>query len=433
MKAIYYQNEEYPNNPFIEALPSLPDAQTLADALARKPHYDTDSRLLPSTQRLALCGKLFEVYQPLVMTYALYFQVRNAMVHSFANKQSVQDTQQTVQLYHALQNKRVCASTGGGNSFAVVGASGVGKSTAMQQVLAQFPQQIEHEHYHGYSFCCKQIPYLVVQTPHDASVKGLCLDIMLQIDDLLGTQYYKRALTSRATTDMLTSQLAQITRTVNLGLLVIDELQNISYSKSGGDVRFLNFIVQLINSAHLSTCLVGTPQVLDTLQREFRSARRATGFVYDRLPDAEEFSLLLNTMWAYQYVTNQSELTPEIRAWLYRKSQGVADIVVKLLYHAQMFAIISGSETLGIKELDAAWHGNMQMVQQFIKDMDDAPLNAKKVARKVPSVAHNSLNLPKGSANNQDKQDVYAMQQEALKNGISPVEALASYIQEITL
>ena len=148
--------------------------------------------------------------------------------------------------------------------------------------------------------CCQQIPYLVVQTPHDGSVKAMILDIYLQLDTLLGTSYQHYALAHKLTLDVLVSQLNQIVRVNHVGLLVIDELQNIAYRKNG--IRFINFLVQLINGAGVSICMVGTPRVLQVLQQEFRSARRTTGLIYDRLPDDKEFALLLHGLWHYQYL-----------------------------------------------------------------------------------------------------------------------------------
>ncbi len=85
-----------------------------------------------------------------------------------------------------MHGNALAASIGGGNSFSVVGVSGLGKSTALQRVLSLYPQIIQHtERINGQKLYCQQIPYLVVQTPHDASIKALILDIYLQIDSLL--------------------------------------------------------------------------------------------------------------------------------------------------------------------------------------------------------------------------------------------------------
>ena len=93
---------------------------------------------------------------------------------------------------------------------------------------------------------------------------------------------------------------------------MIDELQNIAYRKNG--IRFINFLVQLINGAGVSICMVGTPRVLQVLQQEFRAARRTTGLIYDRLPDDKEFALLLHGLWHYQYTRFATDLTPEMQS-----------------------------------------------------------------------------------------------------------------------
>ena len=275
MTAEYTTSLLYPGNPYVEALPPMLAGQELIRALASVPPYSTGDRDRSTGERLQLLSALYEFYQPLTMTLDLYCEVYNAMQHCYGQYTPQWETAALQQGYAAMQGKAVAASIGGGNSFSVVGVSGLGKSTALQRVLSLFPQIIHHERYNGQMLCCQQIPYLVVQTPHDGSVKAMILDIYLQLDTLLGTSYQHYALAHKLTLDVLVSQLNQIVRVNHVGLLVIDELQNIAYRKNG--IRFINFLVQLINGAGVSICMVGTPRVLQVLQQEFRSARRTTG------------------------------------------------------------------------------------------------------------------------------------------------------------
>ena len=164
--------------------------------------------------------------------------------------------------------------------------------------------------------------------------------------------------------DVLVSQLNQIVRVNHVGLLVIDELQNIAYRKNG--IRFINFLVQLINGAGVSICMVGTPRVLQVLQQEFRSARRTTGLIYDRLPDDKEFALLLHGLWHYQYTRFATDLTPEMQSWLYRKTQGIPDVLVKLLYNAQKLCILDGREKLDFEVFESAYLKNLGMVSDYM-------------------------------------------------------------------
>ena len=325
--------------------------------------------------------------------------------------------------YSMMHGNALAASIGGGNSFSVIGVSGLGKSTALQRVLSLYPQVIEHTVYHGQKFYCHQIPYLVVQTPHDASIKALILDIYLQIDSLIGTCYQKDALSRRLSIDVLVSQLNQIVRVNHIGLLVIDELQNITYHKSDGGIRFLNFLVHLINGAGVSVCMVGTPRVLQVLQQEFRAARRTTGLVYDRLPNDKEFSLLLHGLWYYQYTQYVTDLTPELTNWLYRKTQGIPDILSKLLYNAQKQAILDGREKLDLEVFESAFIKNLGMVSEYISELSTKPV-VKRQSKTTPEVSVGSAAPSKIVGN-----DIRVLIKKAKKNGESPVSAYAEYIK----
>lgn len=430
MKAICKPNPAYyPGNPFIEALPPVLGGQALIDALGYFPPYDESSRQLSAEQRIQMLGALYEVYQPLEMTVQLYYSINSSMQHSFAQKMTIADIQQYHTNYTDLQNRRITAATGGGNSFSVIGISGLGKSRALQQVLGLFPPVIKHEAYNGQPLVCKQIPYIMVQTPSDASIKALCLDILMQIDGAIGTEHHQRAITNRLSTDMMVSQISQISKNINLGLLVVDEIQNIAHIRNGGGIRLLNFLVQLINSAHLSVCMVGTPQVLGTLQQEFRSARRATGLVYDRLSEGGEFPILLRALWRYQYTRHHTDLTPELQNWIYRKTQGIPDVLVKLLHSAQQRAILDGTEAITIEILDKAYKSSLQMVDGFLAALDEAP-KSRRTAPKPPAgdltiEAGNSLQEPKSRLQSADIRTIVA---DAKKQGVAVVDALAEFI-----
>lgn len=435
MKAAYTPNPAYPGNPFIEALPPMLEGQQLLDALSCYPDYSEEMRTFPAAERLQLLGSLYEVYQPLSISLQLYFQIYASLQHSFSQKVTMADVERYHRNYTDIQNKRITAATGGGNSFSVIGISGLGKSRALQQVLSLFPPVIEHETFSGKPFLCKQIPYITVQTPHDGSVKALTLDILSQIDSVCGTVYYKRAITSRLSTDMLVSQLSLITMSsVNLGLLVIDELQNISYGKSGGGTHLLNFLVQLINSARLSLCMAATPRVLGILQQEYRLARRATGFLCDRLSANGEFLILLKTLWRYQYTRNRADLTPEIENWLFRKTQGIPDILVKLLVAAQRQAILDGTESLTIEVLDRAYKDTLQMVDGFLADLNTTPKKA--ASPKAATSSDSDIVIPiqgEPSAAKQDNTNIPAIVADAKRQGVDVVEALQEYITEVSI
>lgn len=425
MLAQYTSSPLYPGNPYIEALPPMLVGRELASALAFLPPYSPSDRERPAGERLQLLSQLYSIYQPLPMTIELYCQIYNTLLHSYSTYTPITEATYAHAAYSSIRSGTNAASIGGGSSFSLIGVSGLGKSTALQRVLSLFPQTIEHKSYRGKMLCCYQIPYLVVQTPHDASVKALILDIYLQIDALLGTTYHVHAEKTRATTDVLVSQLSLILRSNHVGLLIVDELQNIAYRKGTGGSKFLNFLVQLINSAGIGICMVGTPRVFQLLQQEFRSARRATGLVYDRLPDGAEFDLLLRTLWKYQYTQTDTALTPELRSYLYRWTQGIPDILVKLMYHAQEQAILMGAESLDAERLKGALQNNLGMVHDYLSDLDHSshantytPTHSKAQKEASPSTVRTLTG-----------QDFVRSLKIAKRQGLSPLSVYSNYIR----
>ena len=71
-----------------------------------------------------------------------------------------------------------------------------------------------------------------MQCPFDSSVKGLLLEVLRKVDEVLDSKYYQNALRARATTDMLIGSVSQVALN-HIGMLVVDEIQNVANSKNG--------------------------------------------------------------------------------------------------------------------------------------------------------------------------------------------------------
>ena len=132
-----------------------------------------------------------------------------------------------------------------------------------------------------------------------------------------------------------------------LGVLVLDELQNLSEAKSGGHRKMLNFFVGLINTIGLPVVLVGTYKAWSVLSGEFRQMRRGTGqgdLVWNPMKENETWQFFLESLWRYQYVLKPCPLTPELSHALYYETQGITDFAIKVYMLAQIRAITTGRE-----------------------------------------------------------------------------------------
>jgi hypothetical protein len=150
--------------------------------------------------------------------------------------------------------------------------------------------------------------------------------------------------------------MAQIANSHALGVLIIDEIQHLSRSKSGGSEKMLNFFVTLVNTIGLPVVLVGTPKAKEIFEVDLRSARRSAGFgaiFWEPMKQFQsngrpgEWYAFTNKLWKLQWLKHRDELlTDDIRNTWYDLSQGVLDIVVKLFVLAQLRAIATGIERI---------------------------------------------------------------------------------------
>ena len=128
------------------------------------------------------------------------------------------------------------------------------------------------------------IPCVQVQTPADCSVKGLLFEILRKVDEILGTRYHFNATRVNATADMLIGSVSTVALN-HIGLLVVDEIQNVVNSKNGPTV--VGMLTQLINNAGISICMVGTPKSALFFGQEMMLARRSLGLSYKPLSNKE--------------------------------------------------------------------------------------------------------------------------------------------------
>ena len=107
----------------------------------------------------------------------------------------------------------------------------------------------------------------------------------------------------------------------HVGLLVVDEIQNVVAHKQGKTL--IAAVTQLINSSGTALCLVGTPDCGDFFTQAFHLARRTVGLEYGPLT-YNEFDHLCESLLKYQYTAEFAETTPAIVGKLFEFSNGIS-------------------------------------------------------------------------------------------------------------
>ncbi|WP_047013637.1 ATP-binding protein [Paenibacillus sp. IHB B 3415] len=371
----------YKDNPFIEALPPIFEEEDVALQIRKYPDYDVSQRKLGKQTRLHLVQQISDYVEPMPSHFLVAQRIDRAGRHGYKarnpfspayNRQFHIGFRDVLDGGVDQEGLNIAGVRSTASAFSILGVSGQGKTTAIESSLLLYPQVIYHSVYKEQPFIRKQIVWLKLNCPFDGSLKGLCFNFLQSVDSILATNYFQKFASKGASIDMLIPIMAHISTLHGLGVLVIDEIQNLSFMKSGGAEKMLNYFTQLINTIGVPVVLVGTFKAMRLLSSSFSQARRSTGqgdMIMDRLVQGEEWDFFLNSLWKYQWTATETPLTIKLSNKMYDLSQGIIDIAVKLYMLAQWQAIEDGDgkEKIKLSLLDAVAKQHMQLVQPMLK------------------------------------------------------------------
>lgn len=348
-------------NDILKLIPEMKTGDALISALSVLPAYDENIRFQNDAVRLIALSDLYRIYIPAPMTTEIYSKLYLALLRSLQKKMTKTTIIQQNQNHRAIQQQEYTGIIGGSDSFTIIGNSGIGKSSAISRSLSLLQADGIIEIEKPYT---KIVPCVVVQCPFDSSVKGLLLEILRKVDEVLDSDYYKNALKIRVTTDMLIGSVSQVAIN-HIGLLVVDEIQNVVNNKHGKSL--VGMLTQLINNSGVSICMVGTPESSLFFEQAMQLARRSLGLQYQSLEFDQYFYDFCYTLFSYQYTKHKAEITDAIVNWLYEHSGGIVSVVVSLIHDAQEIAILNGKEILSIETLNEAYKKRLSMLHSYIE------------------------------------------------------------------
>ncbi|MCT8876767.1 MAG: AAA family ATPase [Shewanella oneidensis] len=369
----------YKGNPFIEALPPLRESEESAAALRSSMRYKPEDIQKPRVIRAHnICRIIEEFFQPLTAHMLLSERVSLMIRGGYVGRNPKNGN-----LQRHLQNGYERVQTGDLSTFRfedakstaqsmlLIGCSGCGKTTSLERILQTYPQVIYHP-----EFNFEQVTYLKVDCSHNGSLKEICLNFFRTMDKALGSDYEKKYGLKRHGIETMLALMAQIANVHALGLLVIDEIQHLSRSKSGGSQEMLNFFVTMVNTIGVPVMLIGTPKARDIFEADLRSARRGAGLgaiFWERMSEGtpekpnQEWVAFTDNLWRLQLLQNRDVLlTEDIRSVWYDLSQGVMDVVVKLFVLAQLRALTIGKERITANSFQQVYNDELKPVHPML-------------------------------------------------------------------
>lgn len=375
-----YKNQEvidFKGNPLIEALPSILSPEEAYEALSYYPDFHENERKLPTHIRYHAIPRINRFFQPVMQHLDLEQRFSRLLRYGYVsrNPNTSEYKMHLADGHKILKGEKIkhdIRSTA--SSLTLMGFSGIGKTTAIERVLSQYPNLIVHK----YPYNINQVVWLKLNCPHDGSLKSLCMDFFQKMDQLLSTNYHEKYGSRRNSISSMVTRMGQIARIHCVGALIIDEIQHLLTTKDNNSEKMMNFFVTLVNEIGVPVIMIGTMRAKAVLQQDFRQARRGSGqgdMVWQQMKNDDDWNLLIETMWEYQWNSIKTELTEEINQTLYDESQGIIDIAIKLFALAQGRAIETGTERITSALIKRVAKDDLKLVQPMLQALRNGHLS----------------------------------------------------------
>lgn len=366
-----WNNPDYKGNPLIEALPKYADQAEIIKTCIKAPRFEEEEISHEDIEREVYSERLDSCTIPNHNYCRTYKKIYKLLLKAYVNKNPL--SPESKQLLYSVASAGKNAPTPEiqkkttSKTFFLTGLSGMGKSWMIEIILNKmFQQVIIHENYNNEKFNITQIVYLKFNCPSDASRRALCNNFFSAIDDILGTSYYEENKNKNIPIETLEKNIKKLCLKYHIGLLVIDELQNLSMAKAGGSQVAMQFFESIVNELHVSLAFVGTYDCFYLYANKFRTARRMSseGIIDLEKPleSDETWNQLLEKLWKFQWVQNPGELTDDIRHTAYELTQGITVCTVMLLKHANAYAIENGEETINADTLTSVYKEEFKLL-----------------------------------------------------------------------
>lgn len=248
----------------------------------------------------------------------------------------------------------------------VRGITGCGKSLCIERFLLPRFDQV---YTHGKREDCgwlkmSQLAYLIVPMPADGSRGGLLLEIAMQMDTILGTDYSAQ-LRSRYKT--VEKGLVAVLHWLSLhrcGLLVIEEAQERHSTAVVFGSDFVTFFLRVLNFG-IPLVLVGNPLAfknIDSFSQDVRRFSEGGKFHFDPVSDYRSKAWkedLVPVIWGFNVFSNPDEPVDGLNQMLWEMTGGIPDALCRLRRVTLQTAALDDKQRVLKKHIEYAYESEV--------------------------------------------------------------------------
>jgi uncharacterized membrane protein len=366
-----HPNRDFAKNPLVELLPHIA-GETLRTLMSSTVAFDAADLDQPPEVRLMYPLRLMEFFLP--FDHQLDFAQRLLYLIWASYKRRNPLRQSTAEDFYAMCDAiRLGEPTADPNASFInspwcavlLGTPGCGKSATVNALLGRLGPDLFWHSEHGAVY---QLLSLRVEAPTKASGKSLAKEVFIKLRDEAKKVGMPMPYADGRIPDTridLEHAIGVLARKLNLGILVLDELQHLFRGTGAMDADTMAFLTGVVNGLGVPILFIGTWEAAGLLALEARLGRRSVSPAsgsFGRLKKGEDWDEFLKALLRIQYTRRQVELTPGLSERIYFHTQGIQDVTVKLMAIAQMEAIADGSEELSLMLLERVAEEHLPLI-----------------------------------------------------------------------
>ena len=269
----------------------------------------------------------------------------------------------------------------GASGAILLGPTGCSKTHSCDAFLRLLPQCVDHGVNEGCGWkSLRQLVYLRVPMPSDASRKGLLVNVVWKLDEALGTDY-ARSVNARMTQEVLLVEVLKLLAVHRCGLLILEEVQERNVAAQVLGSEFSNVFLKILN-AGVPLVLVGNPLSFEHIMRFTQDRRRLSSAglfqfapAFDGL-DEEWSQDLVPGIWGWNVLSEPDEEQPRLAQLLFERTGGIPGLLSVYRRECLVEALREGASCVTAAHMDAAyWAPSMVGMHDVIKAYVSKDLN----------------------------------------------------------
>jgi len=370
-----YEDSPYKGNPLITYFPPL-DLDSLAIALSRAVRFPEGFRTHAAHLRLTYLPRVSAYFVPLDHMVDFAFNVYSQICYSYSNRNPLRPNKSKSfknRLRSIADGTQQPATNEDDDSMpwgvTLIGTPGTGKGSIFKALERIFGPETLHHKQHGQLY---QVVLVTVSMSTGMKSKSVAKAIFEALRKAAsGTPHFVPSLPSAAVEVDYTFGIEILCRVLNLGLLVLDEIQHLYNGTGGLDKATMTFLTGLSNCIKAPIAIVGTWEALPLLSQEGRLGRRSFSLangIFRRMVQDETWEGFLLGLFRLQ-VLQHPVAASTLSKLMYYHCQGIADVTVKFFVLCQSEAIADGSETLTPGLLNQVADKHMKVLAPWIELM----------------------------------------------------------------